>query len=99
MDVDLKTIVEHDLNDDCPVCRTQDIVEMALIPAASAWELANGLPRYAIAFHGAAGLLGAVMNEGVSREDVETVLAQLLDEIEAQITEDQMMGGPPQGTA
>lgn len=99
MDVDLNAIVEHDLNDDCPVCRTQDLVEMALIPAVSAWEIANGLPRYAMAFHGAAGLLGAVMSEGVPREEIEAVMGQLLDEIEAQITENEIMGGPPQGTA
>jgi len=99
MDVDLKTIIEHDLSDDCPACRAQEIVDLALIPAASAWEQTHGLPRYAVALHGAAGLLGAMLNEGVPRDVLETALGYLLDEFEAQIAEDELMGGPPQGTA
>ena len=72
---------------------------MALIPAAAAWELANELPRFSIALHGAASLLGVMMEEGVSRRDLETTLSELLDEIEAGIKEDEVMGGPPQGSA
>lgn len=99
MTIDLSEITEHDMSDECPVCRTQDIVELALVPAAAAWELRNGLPRFSIALHGAASLLGALLEEGATREDVEAALSGLLDGIEQQIEEDQMMGGPPQGNA
>ena len=99
MTIDLDDITEHDMSDDCPVCRTQDIVDLALVPAAAAWEVRNGLPRYSIALHGAAGLLGILLEEGVAREDIEHTLSRLLDEIEQRIEEDQMMGGPTQGTA
>ena len=37
--------------------------------------------------------------EGVPRDDVETALSHLLDDIEQQIAENEVMGGPPQGTA
>jgi len=40
-----------------------------------------------------------MIEDGVSREDIERALSRLLDEIEEQITEDRAMGGPPQGTA
>ena len=99
MTIDLDEIIEHDMTEDCPACRTQDIVELALVPAAAAWELRNGLPRYAIALHGAAGLLGALLEEGVDRDDIEAALSGLLDDIEQRIEEDSVMGGPPQGTA
>ena len=99
MTIDLDTLANHDLSDDCSVCRTQDVVSMALIPAAAAWELANELPRFSIALHGAANLLGVMLEEGVPRRDLENVLSALLDDIEAGITEDAMMGGPPQGSA
>ena len=72
---------------------------MALIPAAAAWELANELPRFSIALQGAASLLGVMMEEGVPRRELEATLAELLDEIEAGIKEDTVMGGPPQGSA
>jgi hypothetical protein len=87
------------MSDECPTCRAQDLVELALLPAAGAWELRSELPRFSLALHGAAGLLGALLEEGVPRDDVETALSRLLDDIERQITEDKMMGGPPQGTA
>lgn len=99
MTTDLNAIIEHDMSDDCPVCRAQDLVEMVLLPAASAWEVTNDLPRFAMALHGAAGLLGAMLAEGIPRDDVEQALTQLLDDIEQQVSEDRMMGGPPQGTA
>ncbi len=99
MPIDLKTIIEHDMSDECPVCRAQDLVEMALLPAAAAWELRNELPRLSVALHGAAGLLSALLEEGVPRDDVETALSHLLDDIEQQIAENEVMGGPPQGTA
>ena len=99
MPVDLNAIIEHDTSDECPVCRAQDLVEIALLPAAAAWELRNELPRFSMALHGAAGLLSALLAEGVPRDDVEAALSRLLDDIEQQIAEDKVMGGPPQGTA
>lgn len=99
MTIDLETLANHDLSDDCAVCRAQDVVSMALIPAAAAWELANELPRFSIALHGAASLLGVIMEEGVPRRELEAALSDLLDEIEDGIKEDSVMGGPPQGSA
>ncbi len=99
MSVGLAELVEHDLSDDCPVCRAHDVVEMALVPAAAAWELKHELPRFSIALHGAAGLLGAMLEEGVPRHQIESALGDLLDDIERQIAEDLALGGPPQGNA
>ncbi len=99
MTIDLEALSNHDLSDDCAVCRAQDVVSMALIPAAAAWELANELPRFAVALHGAASLLGVMMEEGVPRRELEAALSDLLDEIEDGIKEDTVMGGPPQGSA
>ena len=65
MSLGLKELIDHDLSDDCPVCRAHDVVEMVLVPAAAAWELKNELPRFSIALHGAAGLLGAMLEEAV----------------------------------
>ena len=99
MSVDLKELTDHDHSDECPVCRAQNIVQSALLPAASAWEVNDELPRFSVALHGAAELLGAMLEGGISREDIETALGRLLDDIEQRITEDQVMGGPPQGSA
>ena len=99
MSIDLDALTKHDLSDDCPTCRAQELVHMALLPATAAWEASNGLPHYSVVLHGAAGLLGVLLEDGASREDVDAALAALLDEIEMQIAEDRMMGGPPQGTA
>ena len=99
MKVDLDQLTDHDPGDDCPVCRAQDVVMGALIPAAAAWEQSSGLPRFAVAINGAAELLGVMLEEGIPREDVEGALSRLLDDIEARINEDDAMGGPPQGTA
>ncbi len=99
MTIDLKAIVEHDLTEECPVCRAQELVEFALLPAASAWELRSELPRFSVALHGAAGLLGVMLHEGVPRNKIEAALGKLLDDIEQQIAEDKVMGGPTQGTA
>lgn len=95
----LEDLLEHDLSDDCPVCRAQDIVDAALVPAAAAWETRNELPRYSVALYGAAALLAAMLEDGVPREAIDGALGQLLDDIEQQIAEDGAMGGPPQGTA
>ena len=99
MNSELKNLVTHDYSDDCPACRAQDFTAFSLIPAAAAWEAANELPRFALALNGAAQLLGAMMAEGVLRKDAEEALSVLLDEIEAQIEEEGVLGGPPQGTA
>ena len=99
MNSDLKALVEHDLGEDCPVCRAQEIVHIALLPAAAAWEVDNELPRFSVALHGAAGLLAVLLQEGVAREDIDTALATLLDDIEGQIAEDSTFGGPTQGNA
>jgi hypothetical protein len=95
----LDDLLEHDMSDDCPVCRAQDLVDAALLPAAAAWETQNELPRYSVALHGAAALLGAMLEDGVPREEIEGALGHLLDEIEQQLAENKAMGGPPQGTA
>jgi hypothetical protein len=99
MAIDLDELIEHDLSDDCQVCHAQDIVATALLPAAAAWEHSSGLPRFSVALHGAAELLGVMLEEGVAREDIEAALSRLLDDIESRIAEDAAMGGPPQGTA
>ncbi len=99
MPIDLNTLIEHDASDDCPVCRAQNLIDLALLPAAAAWELRSELPRMSIALHGAAGLLSAFSEDGVPRDDVEAALSRLLDDIEHQTAEDKAMGGPPQGRA
>ncbi len=95
----LDHLTQHDLSDDCDVCRAQDVVAMALLPAAAAWEADNGLPRFSVALHGAAELLGAMMRDGIARDVVEAALAEVLDDIALGIAEDEALGGPPQGNA
>ncbi len=99
MAINLTELTEHDFGDDCPICRAQDVVHSALLPAASAWESKSELPRFAVALHGAAELLGVMLQDGVERQEVDAALSALLDEIEQRISEDQVMGGPPEGTA
>jgi hypothetical protein len=99
MTIDLKELVTHDGTDECIACRAQDFVAQALLPAAAAWESATDLPRFSLAIHGAAGLIGTMMQEGIPRRDVEQALSQLLDDLEGQMAEDEAMGGPPQGSA
>ena len=99
MAIDLTDLTEHDQSDECPVCRAQDVVHAALLPAASAWEANSQLPRFSVALHGAAELLGAMLQDGVERQEVDAALCDLLDEIEQRISEDQVMGGPPKGNA
>jgi len=95
----LDELVHHDETDECPVCRAQSFVDIALIPAVAAWELNSELPRFSMALHGAASLLGVMMEGGVTRDDIDAALAELLDDIERQIAEISTMGGPPQGSA
>ncbi|MCP4384184.1 MAG: hypothetical protein GY798_22700 [Hyphomicrobiales bacterium] len=99
MAIDLDELVTHDPSDHCVVCHAQDIVSLTLIPAAAAWEATAGLPRFSTALHGAAGLIGSMMAEGVPRADAEAALSGLLDEIEKQIAEEGALAGPAQGTA
>ena len=96
---ELEVIVTHDATEECVACRAQQFVEMALVPAAVAWEATAELPRFSIALHGAAGLLGNMLADGIPRHDLEDALSILLDEMEQEIAEDRAMGGPPQGTA
>ncbi len=99
MDINLEELVHHDSGEDCPICRTQDLIGAALLPAAAAWEASNELPRFALALHGAVEFLGAMLAEGVSRDALDEIVAQMLDDVEIRIAEDDVMGGPPQGSA
>ena len=99
MAINLTELTEHDFSDDCPICRAQDVVQSALLPAAAAWESSSELPRLSVALHGAAALLGVMLQEGVERQEVDAALSHLLDDIEQRISEDRVMGGPPKGTA
>jgi hypothetical protein len=99
MAIRLEEVVTHDSTEDCVACRARDFVAQIVVPAAEAWETSTDLPRFSIALHGAAGLLGSMLAEGVAREDIESALSRLLDEIEEQLTEDRTLGGSPQGTA
>ena len=99
MALSLEELFTHDSTENCIACRARDFVAQIVVPAAEAWETSTDLPRFSIALHGAAGLLGSMLEEGVSREDIESGLSRLLDELEEQLTENRAMGGPPQGTA
>jgi hypothetical protein len=99
MEINLDVMVAHDSTEECIACRAQDLVMHTLVPAVAAWEVAAELPRFSVALHGAAGLLANMLEEGIPREKVEGALSELLDRIEQQIAEDEMMGGPPQGSA
>ncbi len=95
----LDEIAQHSINEDCPVCRAQEIIERALLPATAAWESNESLPRFSIALHGAAALLGVMLKEGRSRQDIESALSTVLDEFERQVIENGALGGPTQGSA
>ena len=99
MKIEVEELVTHDSTDNCIVCHAQEISSQTVVPAVMAWEDAAGLPRFSVALHSAAGLLGAMLVRGVLRADLERTLSGLLDDIERQIAEDDAMGGPPQGTA
>ena len=99
MNVILDEIAHHRAEEDCPACRAQEIIERALLPAAAAWESNESLPRFSFALHGAAGLLGMMLEEGLSRQDIAPALSTVLDDIERQIIEKRVLGGPTQGSA
>ncbi len=98
MKTSLEDLVVHEQGEHCPVCQAQELVHLALLPAAAAWEANNDLPRYSVALNGAAELLGVLLEQGFRRDDVETALGRLLDDIELRIAEDNL-GGPAQGSA
>jgi hypothetical protein len=95
----LHDLIQHDTTDECPVCRAQEFAQAIVLPACASWEMTNGFERFTLALNSAAYMLGAMLEEGVPRAEVETTLGELLDDIEMQIAEDEQMGGPPQGTA
>jgi len=99
MTVNLNELVKHDASEDCPVCRALDFTYAVVTPAVASWEQSNGFPKYSLAINGAAALLGAILEEGVSRPLLNKVVAALLDDIEQQIAEEGVLGGPTQGTA
>ena len=99
MNNDLEKLITHEYSDDCMVCRAQDVVAFSLVPAAAAWETANELPQYSVALNGAAQLLAAMIADGLPRNDVEEALKTLLDDLEEQIKEEGVFGGPTQGNA
>ena len=99
MNNDLEKLITHEYSDDCMVCRAQDVVAFSLVPAAAAWATANELPQYSVALNGAAQLLAAILADGLPRNDVEEALKTLLDDLEAQIKEEGVFGGPTQGNA
>lgn len=97
--MDLSSIVEHSGEDECAACRAQDIAASIIVPAVMAWEVSEALPRFSLAIHGSAGLLGMLLEGGIDRKSVEAALTSALDDLEQQIAENRTMGGPPQGTA
>ncbi len=99
MSVNFDELTHHNNSEECPVCGAQEIVDRALIPAAAALESNDDLPRFSIALHGAAGLLGVMLAEGLPRGDIEAALSTVLDDIESQINETGVLGGPTQGSA
>ena len=96
---ELKKLMQHDMSDDCPICHAEDLVTTTLIPAAASWEIANDLPQFSLALHGAAGLLSAMIEEGYKRDKIELALKELLDDFEVSIATNTAMAGPPQGSA
>ena len=82
-DIDIDELVSHDDGEDCVVCLSSDI--------SASIEEVHDLPRGALALHGAAGLLAAMIEAGVPRHQVEAGLFALLDEFE-QIKAEQDLG-------
>ncbi len=97
--LDLISLLDHNLGGDCPVYRAQGAIQIALLPAAAVWKLNDELPRFTVALHGAAEHLGAMLPESVERSDIEAALTRLLDDVDARIAEDQVIGASPKGSA
>ena len=70
MQVDFKELVNHDMSEECPICRAQELVETALVPAAAAWEIATSKAS-------SVTLVMAGRNNHPARED-EAVAAEIL---------------------
>src|ERR1019366_328716 len=98
MSTRLEEILTHDDTEGCVACRSRDFAGEVLVPAVAAWEASSDLPRFALALHGAAGLLGAMLAEGVPRDEIDVALSRLLDEIESQVLEQGALAGPAQGS-
>ena len=96
---EFKKLMQHDMSDDCPICHAENLVTTTLIPAVASWEIANDLPQFSLALHGAAGLLSAMIEEGHKRDKIELALKELLDEFEVSMATNTAMAGPAQGTA
>ena len=73
--VNFDEITTHTTTEDCAACRAQELTMFALLPATAAWEVSSELPRFSIALHGAAGLIGTMLEEGVARESIEDALS------------------------
>ena len=43
------------------------------------------LSQFSLALHGSAGLLAAMLEEGIPRDEIEAALSRVLDDIEQQI--------------
>ena len=99
MSTRLEEILTHDDTEDCIACRARDFAAEVLVPAAAAWEASADLPRFALALHGAAAMLGAMLAEGLPRDEIEEALSRLLDEIASQVAEQGALAGPAQGSA
>lgn len=99
MKPDFDNFIVHDSSDDCVACRAQDIVNYNLVPAVAAWEDAYQMPRHSLSVHGAASLMAFMLQNGVSREEIESAVARVLDDYEMQIAEEGLLAGPHQGTA
>jgi len=99
MTVKLNELIEHDSSDDCPVCRALDFTYAVVAPAVASWEASNEFPKFSLALNGAGALLGALLEEGVPRHELDKAVAAILDDIEQQVAEQGVLGGPTQGTA
>jgi hypothetical protein len=99
MPIRLDEILTHDNTEECVACRSRDFTAEIIVPAVAAWEASEELPRLSLALHGAAGLLGVMLADGVPRDQIDDALSRLLDEIEADVAEEGPLSGPTQGTA
>jgi len=95
----LQDLFDHQVSEDCTVCRAQDFVYAVVTPAVASWELQNSFPQFSLALNSAAALLGAMLEEGISRTEIDEAVAALLDDIERQVAEEGVLGGPTQGSA
>ena len=81
---DIDELVAHVEDKDCDVCIARSLATSVVAPAVAMWEVSHRLPRCSLALHGAVGLLATMLDEGYSREEIDAVVADMLDEIEAE---------------